>query len=290
MDGNIIHGVVQGSMREEHVAPIFGMFEKLMNAMPGQGDDYFFIFDVSKVKEVNRRSRKLYFATLKQWYRRHPFKAYILCGAHPLLRAAGNLISPLAPFIYRNFKDVSSARKFIANIKVKDRVSQVIYTQPAGENHDPEQDQIQKYIGDLLHFLGNINWETDGLETLASESESHPLSPIYDALRLIKMDLDEMARERKENEKALRESERKYRTILDTIADGYYEVDLNGDVTFCNQSLCRILGHSVDELKYMNYRQFTDEKSAAEIRERFRKIYETGQPCEPFQQNHYYRL
>ena len=49
--------------------------------------------------------------------------------------------------------------------------------------------------------------------------------------------------ERKRTEDALRESEEKYRTILETIEDGYYEVDIAGNFTFLNDSMCRIFGY-----------------------------------------------
>jgi PAS domain S-box-containing protein len=39
----------------------------------------------------------------------------------------------------------------------------------------------------------------------------------------------------------LRQSEERYRTIIESIEDGYYEVDLAGDFTFFNDSLCRML-------------------------------------------------
>ena len=42
----------------------------------------------------------------------------------------------------------------------------------------------------------------------------------------------------------LMESEEKYRSILETIEDGYCEVDLEGNLTFFNRAFCRILGYS----------------------------------------------
>jgi len=41
-------------------------------------------------------------------------------------------------------------------------------------------------------------------------------------------------------EDALRQSEEKYRIILQSIEDGYYEVNLAGDMTFFNDAMCRI--------------------------------------------------
>ena len=49
--------------------------------------------------------------------------------------------------------------------------------------------------------------------------------------------------ERKRAEEALRESEIKYRSILENIEEGYYEVDLAGNFNFFNDSLCRIWGY-----------------------------------------------
>ena len=43
--------------------------------------------------------------------------------------------------------------------------------------------------------------------------------------------------ERKNAEEALRESEEKHRTILASIEEGYFEVDLAGNMTFCNEPL-----------------------------------------------------
>ena len=88
-----------------------------------------------------------------------------------------------------------------------------------------------------------------------------------------------MAIERKRAEEALRESEEKYRTILESIEEGYYEVDLTGNFTFFNDSLCRMLEYSKDELMGMNNREYMDEKSAKIVYQMFNKIYKTGIPA-----------
>jgi len=47
--------------------------------------------------------------------------------------------------------------------------------------------------------------------------------------------------QRKIAEAAMRQSEEKYRTIIESIEDGYYEFNREGRLTFCNSSLSRIL-------------------------------------------------
>ena len=92
----------------------------------------------------------------------------------------------------------------------------------------------------------------------------------------------EVRTERKQAAEALRESEEKYRTILENIEEGYYEVDLSGNYTFFNKSLCELLGRSEDELLGMNYRQSMDSEEAEGVFQTFNAVYRTGKPANAF--------
>jgi len=67
--------------------------------------------------------------------------------------------------------------------------------------------------------------------------------------------------ERRQMEESLRQSEERYRTIIENIHDGYFEVDLAGTLTFFNESLREIYGYPKEELLGMNNRQYTDKKN-----------------------------
>jgi len=86
-------------------------------------------------------------------------------------------------------------------------------------------------------------------------------------------------KERVRAEEAMRESEEKYRTILHSIEEGYYEVDLAGNLTFFNDSLSRLLGYSRDELMGMNNRQLMSTETAKRVYEIFNRVYEAGDPA-----------
>jgi len=85
--------------------------------------------------------------------------------------------------------------------------------------------------------------------------------------------------ERKKAEKNIRESEQKYRKILEEIEEGYFELDLGGNYTFFNDAMCKILGYSANELRSKNYRDYTSPKTARKIFRIFSKIYKTGRPA-----------
>ena len=81
---------------------------------------------------------------------------------------------------------------------------------------------------------------------------------------------------------SLQHNEEKYRKILDDIEDGYFEVDLKGNFTFFNNSVCRILGYAASEIPGMNNRQYMDEKNAKKVFETFNRVYRTGKPAKGF--------
>lgn len=81
---------------------------------------------------------------------------------------------------------------------------------------------------------------------------------------------------KKQAEEALGESEEKYRTVLESIEDGYYEVDMDGNITFLNSSMCNILGYSKDELIGMQHRQVMDAETAEKIYQALKEIYQSG--------------
>ena len=84
--------------------------------------------------------------------------------------------------------------------------------------------------------------------------------------------------ERKRADEALQRSEERYRTILENIQDGYFEVDLAGNLTFVNDAECRNLGYPRDELIGLNYRQYTDKENAKKLYQVFNRVYRTGEP------------
>jgi PAS domain S-box-containing protein len=96
------------------------------------------------------------------------------------------------------------------------------------------------------------------------------------------LDLETEITERKRAEGELRESEEKYRTILEDIDDGYYEVDFAGNFTFFNDPMWGILGYSKDELMGMNNRQYMDKENAKKVYQAFNRVYTTGKHAEEF--------
>ena len=82
--------------------------------------------------------------------------------------------------------------------------------------------------------------------------------------------------ERLKSEEALRQSEEKYRNVLEGIEEGYFEVDLAGNFTFFNGSMAKITGFPSKELMGSNNRDLTSQKTAKKIFQVFNRVYHTG--------------
>jgi PAS domain S-box-containing protein len=89
--------------------------------------------------------------------------------------------------------------------------------------------------------------------------------------------------ERERALETLREREERYRSILESMEEGYFEVDLKGRFTFFNDSLRNMLGFSKDELMGMSYREYTDEETARKMYNIFTQVYNTRKPVKAFE-------
>jgi len=110
-------------------------------------------------------------------------------------------------------------------------------------------------------------------------------SELLEEIILLKEKIGELERKNIAHRHAvemLRESEIKYRSVLDNIEEGYYEVDLAGNFTFFNDSLCRIWEYPKKELMGLNYRQYVDEESADKFFQSFNQVFKTGKPVREF--------
>ncbi len=84
--------------------------------------------------------------------------------------------------------------------------------------------------------------------------------------------------ERKRLEEILRQSEQRYRTILEEMDDAYFEVDLSGNYTYVNDAISRLLGYPKEELIGTTFRKQVNEEDTALLYDAFGKIFATGKP------------
>jgi PAS domain S-box-containing protein len=139
-----------------------------------------------------------------------------------------------------------------------------------------------------LHQKGEFNLKNSSGETIPvyltlgvvndKRDEMVGLALIVHDLRQEKQ-LEKDIEERKIIEDALRKSEEKYRDILVTMDDGYFETDLSGCLRFFNPSVAKILEYTEEELLGMDYQKFTSPVHISKVFETFHQTFLTGEPA-----------
>jgi PAS domain S-box-containing protein len=88
--------------------------------------------------------------------------------------------------------------------------------------------------------------------------------------------------EHKQIQEALRQSEERYRTVIEDMTDSLWELDLQGNLSFFNRQVTTELKRSREELlTMMSTRQWPlmDEENAAKLRALLRGMLKSGEPC-----------
>ena len=88
--------------------------------------------------------------------------------------------------------------------------------------------------------------------------------------------------ERRRAEEALRQSEEKFRAVLEGMAESCYEVDLAGNFIFFNSALNLGLGYSREEMLKLNYTVYTPPEIAKKVFKAYHHVYTTGEPIRGF--------
>ncbi|MEJ2099688.1 MAG: HD domain-containing phosphohydrolase [Desulfobacterales bacterium] len=145
-------------------------------------------------------------------------------------------------------------------------------------------------------FLGALYWALESLLNVFSPeeisfyqelfgpniSEVWPRLIVFCLFLIFGSHVQFTINERKKAEKALKASEEKYRTILESIEEGYYEVDFEGYFVFANDALSKILGVPKIDLRFMNFWDFMDDENADRVYTTFLQCRKTGKPVKAF--------
>ena len=169
-----------------------------------------------------------------------------------LSRLLGYTPSAMAGLNYRDYMDETNAKK------VYQTFNQVYETGEPAQGSDWE---ISKADGSKKHLNASV--------TLMTDASGHPIG-----FRGIARDMTQ----RKQAEIALRESETKYRQLLNHAPSGIYEIDLaSGKFVRVNDVMCEYTGYSRHELLSMNAIDILAEESQKKSLERINRI-QRGQP------------
>ena len=139
------------------------------------------------------------------------------------------------------------------------------------------RDQFQDYMQQILHEGG-----TRGMMLVQTRSGEHRLLEYYNSLRTegvaapivrgIARDITEARRA----ERALRESEERYRELFENSKDAFYVHDMNGVYVSVNRAAEKLSGYSREEIIGKHYSEFMTPEYARQVQRQLQKKLESA--------------
>ena len=137
---------------------------------------------------------------------------------------------------------------------------------------------MDKYTDELLKHIDAIDWQTDGIKPLESDvGVEHPFRKVYDAISFVKSEIDRLMAERVQAEQSLRDSEARYRHLVEYAKAGIVEIDFTKlQLVSVNEAVIEATGYSSEELLSMNFLDLLSGESRKTITERLKFIMDEG--------------
>ncbi|MBS3948864.1 MAG: PAS domain S-box protein [Dethiobacter sp.] len=82
--------------------------------------------------------------------------------------------------------------------------------------------------------------------------------------------------EQKQTERSLLEALDKFHTLIETIEDGFFEVDIKGNFKTVNEALCKALGYKKEELLGNNFKLIANSENLKKVYKAFNKVHKSG--------------
>ncbi len=81
-------------------------------------------------------------------------------------------------------------------------------------------------------------------------------------------------------ENALKESRERYSDIIESLEDGYYEVDISGRFTLVNSAFARLMKDSREKMVGKSYQDYMDSDTARNVFRQFNAVFKSGKSSE----------
>jgi PAS domain S-box-containing protein len=110
----------------------------------------------------------------------------------------------------------------------------------------------------VLSRLSYLRWRVSKID-LSQGTNARINLPGHDEFADLSGTIDQMLERLEGSLNDLRLSEKRYRSILESIEEGYFELDLQGQFTVVNDALCQCLGYSHEEMIGRRLRDYINE-------------------------------
>ncbi len=199
---HVIYHEPHGVLRENYVDEVFSLYKKIVEEHVGvnSGKRLCRILNWTWFKKATWPARKRYISHVNKMAKQYPDSFTIIYGTNKFMGLMINASRALTATRVFAVHDFQSAMDTARQQQGDDNAGQ---EKVCGANVK-SNDRLSRYKNELLEFMGVLNWDEKGVNS-SKIHDDHPFKEVFDALLLIKTDLDAVFDERTVLEEELTE-------------------------------------------------------------------------------------
>ena len=270
IDRQILFSRVTGNFGEAEVAFFARIREEAVKAIGPDAALKYFLVDVSGLDGFDIKARRMQMASLRQWHQKHPVRMYLFLGVTPPVATAARMAIPSLAFRIELVQDMGQAFDLIHRDQLAEK-------EEFGQHQIVDTDPKKRYADELLSFIDAINWEEEGIQSLPGSVDiRHPFYLVFQAILMIKAELDQLFNEQRDILTALEESEKKYRELFENGSDLLFFHDPEGNLMETNPAFKRGLGEFDTQSEHVNARNLLAKGPRNEFDDYMARIFRHG--------------
>jgi len=236
LDRKVLYSIYKGYLEKDHVDAIFRISTQVHENGYLDHSDYYQVSDFSQATGGAWTARLKFIRSLRKTYSAfRPPQKIIIVGSSGIVATTLKMLQQKMDTPMLFVADLDQALAWI-----KKGSSSPIFGEPASPPDGPpnREDPYKKYADEIMDFIGSFTWDTRGSK-MNEMAESHPFKPVFDAVNLIKLDIDSLLKERTLTQLQLMEKEEHYRGLFQYSGDAIVLADENGIID-CNEAAVKI--------------------------------------------------
>jgi PAS domain S-box-containing protein len=240
----ILYSDYTGNLKMHHVEPLLKIVARIHETGYLKGTHYYQVADFSHVVHGSFGARLKYISGIQHIYDTHgPPAAIVICGGSRIVITGLKMTQKRLgiPMIF--VKDLDEALAHICHLENstttpsgRPRLRRKCREIPKKKKKSPAP--YEKYINDVVSFIASFTWDRPEKD-IKEIDQSHPFRPIFDAVNLVKLDIDTLLTERALEQQQLKEKEKHYRSLFEYSSDAVMLLDRNGLVD-CNEAMLKM--------------------------------------------------